>query len=95
MTHKQRYLIRYAAGMYWIIKTNQQKEYTKPIATNECGALIWQGIENGSGVEELSVLLQKSFGIGTEEALEDVASFISQLTENGMEAYLKEKGILK
>lgn len=93
--NKPRYLLRHAAGMYWIIKTDQQRQYIKPILTNECGALIWNGIENGSGVEELSKILQKNYGIGPEEALADIISFLNQLTGNGMEAYLKEKGVLE
>lgn len=81
--------------MHWIIKTDQQKEYIQPILTNECGALLWKGIENGLGVEKLRALLQENYSIGPEEALSDVNSFLSQLTGNGMKAYLKEKGILE
>lgn len=94
MNSKPHYLLRHAAGIYWIIKTDQQKEYIKPIQINHCGALIWNGIENGSGMKELSALLQKTYGVGPEEALADVNTFLAQLTGNGMEAYLKEKGIL-
>ncbi|MBP7174683.1 MAG: PqqD family protein [Thermoclostridium sp.] len=95
MANKLNYLIRHAAGMYWIIKADQRKEYIRPVATNECGAILWERIEKGSSVKELSVLLQRKYGIGPEEALADVNEFLDQLIENGMEAYLKEKGILK
>jgi hypothetical protein len=92
---KPRYILRHAAGLYWIIKTDQQKEYSKPVITNECGAFIWKKMEDGAGVERLEVYLQECYGIGSEEALTDVRSFLDQLKKNGMNAYLKEKGILK
>ena len=92
---KPQYILRHAAGGYWIIKTDQQKEYIQPIMTNECGAFIWKAMEHGADLEKLKAVLQESYDISPEEAATDVISFLNQLAGHGMKAYLTEKGLLQ
>ena len=79
------YRLRKAAGIYWIIKTNQQEaDYMEPIQINEAGALIWNGIESGCGEDELAQLLQEHFDIDSYKAICDVRKFMEQLYKKGI-----------
>lgn len=86
------YILRYAAGSYWIIKTNQLGAYEKPVATNECGALLWKGLMQGADEERLAELMQEEYKIEFAEATENIRSFLSQLKEAGIKICLMEKG---
>ena len=79
------YRLRKAAGVYWIIMCDQQEaEYRQPIQINEVGALIWNGIKEGSGEDELALLLQSRFDIDSHKAICDVRKFIEQLNKKGI-----------
>lgn len=80
MKQKDNYLLRYAAGANWLIKTDQQDaDYIAPLMINEVGALIWKGIGDGCDLQELSALLQSRYHIEPEVALKDVKQFLTQL----------------
>lgn len=81
----QHYQIRKAAGLYWIVKTNQLDEcYVPPFPVNECGALIIQGIQQGRDKKQLIEHLMEVYGVEEREAVEAVESFLKQLGEQGM-----------
>ncbi|MFA9462730.1 MAG: PqqD family protein [Velocimicrobium sp.] len=80
----QPYRIRHVAGLYWMFKADQQgEEYVPPLVLNECGALLWNGLESGSEEIDLIELLQKSYGITKTKAEEDVKIFLEQLKNRG------------
>lgn len=88
---KQQYILRHAAGMDWIIEINQQEaEYVTPLSVNECGAMIWRGLEAGLGNDDLSIILQNQYGIDSKEALKAVAMFMEQLTNRGLKINQEE-----
>lgn len=77
---RQQYILRYAAGRYWIIKIDQQEPYyVPPFLVNECGAAIWKGLEAGYNTEELAKLLENQYGIDSAEAFIDIKDFLEQL----------------
>ncbi|MDF2540310.1 MAG: hypothetical protein K0S47_28 [Herbinix sp.] len=87
------YMLRNAAGIYWLVKINQQdSDYCAPMTINECGAIIWNGLTVGLTIDELSDLLQKQFGIEKEEAVTDVKHFLEKLTNYGIELPVQQDG---
>lgn len=79
------YLLRYAAGASWLVKTDWQGEdYKAPLMINEAGARIWKGIEEGLEAGELAKQLQEQYQIDEGEALADVEHFIGRLREHGI-----------
>lgn len=80
------YMLRNAAGIYWLVKINQlDSDYCAPMTMNECGAIIWNGLTEGLTIDELSDMLQKQFGIEKEEAFTDIKHFLEKLTNYGIE----------
>ncbi len=85
MMKPQEYILRYAAGIYWLIKADQQNtNYIPPLPINECGAMLWDGLVRGYGRTELTDLLQNKYGIDSQEALVDIELFFDQLTDKGI-----------
>lgn len=81
---KEKYRLRYAAGLYWLLDVEQKgQEYRKPISMNECGALICQRAMEGHTEEELAKELVKQYGIEDAKAKKDVAEFLEQLRAQG------------
>lgn len=84
MKDKQ-YRLRHAAGADWIIKANQREEaYIPPVMVNECGALVFKGLEAGADMGKIAGILQEQYGISADEALEDVRLFVEQLEGIGI-----------
>lgn len=81
----QNYLLRYAAGSYWVFRTDQQEaNYIKPFLLNETGAELWRILETGCEVAEISEILQKKYKITSGQAEEDIQQFLHQLRDNGI-----------
>jgi hypothetical protein len=82
---KKRYRIRKAAGLYWLIDLDQKRGcYRRPLPFNETGALIWERIEKGDPKEEIVCFIRERYGIGQDEAKNDVSEFLEQLKKNGI-----------
>lgn len=81
-----RYQIRYAAGIYWLLDMEQQGyPYEKPLPLNEMGAQIWEMMQKGLCLDEISKVLGKEYGISDEEIREDIRVFCGQLRERGIQ----------
>lgn len=81
MNNDQKYMLRYAAGIYWLVKMNQQEAvYEAPMTMNDCGAMLWKGLMEGLTTKELSVVLQKEYGIDSKEAMTDINQFMEKLS---------------
>ena len=81
-----RYQIRYAAGIYWLLDMEQQGyPYEKPLPLNEMGAQIWEMMQKGLCLDEISKELGKEYEIPGEEIREDIRGFCGQLRERGIE----------
>ena len=79
------YQLRRAAGVYWLLAMNQSgKEYRKPLALNESGALIWTAIEQGKTKEVIAEEIKERFSLSKEEALADIESFLEELRVYGI-----------
>ena len=79
------YQLRRAAGVYWLLAMNQSgKEYRRPLALNESGALIWTAIEQGKTKEVIAEEFKERFSLSKEEALADIESFLEELRVYGI-----------
>lgn len=92
MEEKNRYQLRYAAGVYWLLDMEQTgRAYRKPIVMNECGAYIWENYSQQAEEDRIADLLHERYGISREEAAADVNQFIGELKEQGVSCERKVK----
>lgn len=79
------YQIRKAAGLYWIIPTNQlDTEYIPPLPVNECGTIVFQKLQEKMEKDQIIKYLVELYGITEQEAKDAIDSFCSQLKEHGI-----------
>lgn len=82
MENRNRYQLRHAAGVYWLLDMEQDGlSCEKTVMLNECGAFLWQGCQNGKTEEAIAQELCREYGIPAERAKTDVERFIGQLKE--------------
>ena len=82
----ERYCLRHAAGLYWLVDTVQDgREYISPIPLNEVGANIWKMYERGSSDEEICEWMRGEYEITKEQAEEDLRGFFSQLRRKNVD----------
>ena len=80
MTGKDGYVLRKAAGAFWLIDTAQQgAPYHAPLGMNESGAQIWQLAQAGMTPEQIAARLAEPDGITPEEVRTDVEIFLEQV----------------
>ena len=79
------YQLRKAAGLYWLLDLEQSGfDYKKPLPLNESGAKIWRLIQAGMPEEEMAAAFAADYGIGMEQAREDIGLFLQQLRKQGI-----------
>ncbi len=79
------YVLRFAAGKYWLVRPLQNGKYEPPRQVNESGVWIWDKLEKGQSVGEIASDLAIKEGIPYPEAKADVEAFLQQLDTLGME----------
>ena len=81
-----RYQLRYAAGQYWLLDTLQEGvPYKRPLIMNEVGADIWRMVEQGYSRTQIVDVLSREYQISDEVVEQDLAQFLAQLAEFGIE----------
>ncbi len=86
MNNISRYIIRHAAGRYWLIDIEQPGiPYKRPIVINSVGAFIWEKYREGLKDSEIAALISSECGISHMEALNDIKAFMEQLEKQGIE----------
>jgi hypothetical protein len=74
--------LRCAAGKYWLLDMEQKGfAYQPPRCLNESGAYLFALSQKGLSREAIACRLCSEFGLGQEEARQDVDGFFSQLEE--------------
>ena len=74
------YVLRKAAGIYWLIDCGQRcLPCRPPIRLNETGARIWQLLEQGRTVEEIAAEIAGTEDAPVQAVTEDVRDFARQL----------------
>ena len=85
MDGKERYQLRMAAGMYWLLDMEQSgAEKVEPVVINESGAHIWEQYVCLRSEAAVAEALCREFGISVQEALADIRRFLRQLEEQGI-----------
>ena len=85
-----RYMLRKAAGSYWLLDMEQDgKLYKEPIELNESGAKIWELASEGMDIPGIAEYLRGQYGIGLEEAREDARQFFAGLRTVGITMEVK------
>ena len=80
---KNRYQLRRAAGVCWLLDMDQdQLVYKRPLCLNETGGYFWSLIEEGCKKEQIVETICREFGLEEKQAQEDVDAFFRQLEEN-------------
>ena len=80
--HPERYQLRKAAGLYWLIDMEQPGvPYRKPVPLNETGAQICEMVMENMNQEMIAKKLSETYGISYDEALEDVNVFLQRLSQ--------------
>lgn len=79
-TLKNRYCLRYAGGVYWLLDCEQEGvPYKEPIPMNEVGADIWSLMEQGKTESEIVEQISEDYGADKETVKQDVEQFRKQL----------------
>ncbi len=82
---KGRYLLRHAAGCYWLLDMEQDgRVFCQPLPLNETGAVLWQSLEKGMNREMCAEHLADCYGISKEQALSDVQLFFEELRRHNV-----------
>lgn len=85
MSQKERYQLRKAAGMYWLLDMEQEGlTGKKSVVINECGAYIWKWYQEKCTPEEIAGRLHETYGVAEEEAKADVTAFMNELKAQGI-----------
>ena len=80
-----RHQLRYAAGLYWLLDTEQPGvPYKKPLSMNEVGADIFRMMVNGMDREQIVETLCREYQMPRSVILPDVEQFHAQLAEYGI-----------
>lgn len=75
-----RWVLRKAAGCYWLVDTAQPpEEYRPPLRFNAVGAQIWTRMAQGDPPEEIAAALAAQWNTPLQEAVDDVREFAAQL----------------
>jgi len=79
---ESKYVLRRAAGLYWLIDTGQAGvPYKKPLPMNEAGARIFVLREKGMEYEEIADSISLEYNVDKEAVLKDITEFERQLRE--------------
>ncbi len=83
---KMQYVLRKAAGLYWLVDICQEGEPCRmPLSMNEVGADIYCRLAKGMDKEHIADELSVEYKTGREEIMADIIGFISQLEKYGVE----------
>lgn len=75
-----KYQLRYAAGIYWLLDTEQSgRTYRDPIPMNELGADIWRSFVGGMNTEQIIQHICEEYETDKDVVREDVNHFFDQL----------------
>ncbi|MCD8346972.1 MAG: PqqD family protein [Lachnospiraceae bacterium] len=82
---KERYQLRHAAGIYWLLDMEQSgMPYVKPVPMNEMGAAIWKMLRQGMDLDEIAEKLSETYEIPAKQAREDAGAFLAELRKQGV-----------
>lgn len=85
---EERYKLRYAAGLYWLLDMEQEGvPYKRPLAMNSVGAYIWQLLMKGDKQEDIAEKLSEEYQVDRETVLKDISCFLKQLEQYGFLRY--------
>ncbi|MCM1304425.1 MAG: PqqD family protein [Lachnospiraceae bacterium] len=85
MEKRNRYQMRKAAGLFWLLDMEQDGPgWKEPAVMNESGAYIWERYQCLKSEEAVAEELYREHGVPVQEALADIRRFLRQLKEQGI-----------
>lgn len=87
MKLSERYLLRQAAGAFWLLDLEQPGiPYRQPIELNEVGADIWRlHVCQGMSIEATAQQMSEEYGVPAEVIHPDVQAFLRTLAGQGID----------
>lgn len=77
------YLVREAAGDWWLVDITQSGDpYKKPKRINRTAAEVILMLNDGKEAQEIAGMLHDRYGVNREEAMQDVEKLIHELGVN-------------
>ncbi len=74
------YLVREAAGDWWLVDIKQSGDpYKKPKRINRTAAEVILMLNDGKEAQEIARMLHDQYGVNREEALQDVEQLMHEL----------------
>lgn len=84
MKLKDNFLLRQVAHTWVVMPIGQEMvDFNGMITLNETGALLWQKLEDGADLEELTTALTGEYDISSEQAKADAKEFCNYLIQLG------------
>ena len=84
MKIKQGYVLRKVANLWVVLPLAEETvNFNGMIKLNDCGALLWKGLERGCEPEELVDAVLAEYRVSREQARADVTEFLENLSKVG------------
>ena len=84
MKLKEEFLLRQVADTWVVVPVGQgMLDFNGIINLNEAGVLLWQKLEKGADLDELTSVLTAEYNVSAEEARADAQAFCQKLVKNG------------
>jgi len=92
---EKRYCLRYAAGAYWLLDTQQSgRDYRPPVKLNEMGADIIKRLNEGISGSQLARAVAEEYQADSALVERDVRAFLQSLETQGI-AMTEWKGTVR
>ncbi len=84
MTIKKGYILKEVAGCFVVVDTTGCLDFNGIIKLNETAVVLWQVLEKGAEMRQLTEALVSEYEIDYTEAEKDALSFVDSLKEAGV-----------
>lgn len=84
MRIKKSYILRQVANLWIVLPLAEETvNLNGMIKLNDCGAMLWKELEQGSDREGLTQALTREYRVSREQAWQDAGEFLDQLAQAG------------
>lgn len=84
MKIKNGFVLRQVANLWVVMPFGAQLlDFNGMIKLNDCGAMLWKELEQGSDREGLTQALTREYRVSREDAWQDAGEFLDKLAQAG------------